>query len=251
MKKRWFTILICAFAGYANAQTAACDKPLVISFTGDWEPYIYALPNGRMSGTDFDLLSNTLQTLSCDLNVLRMNAKRVLRELSKGSFDVTLGATYTEQRAANYFFSQPYRNEQISYAMRASNPYKALTLAELLQSGSKVAINLDGFFGDTVSALKTKFPNNFIHSFSLPDRLQLLIDGKVDAVVDDRASLCQARRAGQFGALFVSEAILHETQVHFIFTQQSVSSDWMKLFDQALVSKLQTLPFSSMADCDD
>ncbi len=221
----------------------ACDKPVVISFTGDWQPYFYKQTPSTYTGTDYNFLVKVIDTLSCQLKVLHMTEMRVSKEIQKGTFDISLGASWTSDRQLMYHFSKPYREEVIGFAYLETDPenrQKSLSLASLLQSGGTVAINANGYFGDRVQELRRLYPNQFIHRFALPDRLTLMYSGAVDAVVDDRAALCFAKHSHQNKHFRVSSETLHANNVHFIFSKSAVSDAWVEAFNNAMQPLLET-----------
>ncbi|MDM7859977.1 transporter substrate-binding domain-containing protein [Alteromonas sp. ASW11-36] len=222
------------------SNVSACEKAVVLSFSGDWQPYFYRIQDSTYSGDDFELLEQVLTSMSCYLNVLPMTERRVSRELAKGMFDVSLGASYTDERNQDYHFSIPYRQEHVGFIMLASNQRDTESLEQLLADGHFVAMNLEGFFGDTVAQLLNQYPQQFIHMFDLNGRLQLLRDASVTAVIDDYHALCKSHRAEGFNTFVVSQRILHTADVHFMFNRATVSVDWVTEFNQQLLRRLNT-----------
>ncbi|GGW89267.1 substrate-binding periplasmic protein [Alteromonas halophila] len=235
----------------ATANAGDCDTPLVVAYNGDWGPYFYSYGHEQYDGTDYELLRDVANAMGCDLAVLPMNEVRSSIELEKGSYDVSLGATYTKERQQSFHFSTPYRDEQIGLVISAEAGHTPeTTLADILSKGGKVGINMSGYFGSTVALLKEQYPSQFIHEFSLTKRVSLLSQKTVDAIVDDRLALClELRNVPSFSAMqerqsssqamILSNEILHHDAIHFMFSKHTTAAAFVTRFNKHLSQQLQ------------
>ncbi|WP_100655659.1 substrate-binding periplasmic protein [Alteromonas flava] len=237
MKLSIVVLLLLVFSKFASATNPnfACEQPLVVSFAGNWPPYFYQLSSHRYDGEDYRLLNDVLTSIQCGFSVVRMNEQRTHRELHKGTFDLSLGASYTEQRAADYYYSLPYRSEIIGFAVRNNlSSEQSMPFAQVMAAGAKVAMNMNGYFGPKVAKLQQQYPAQFVHAFALNERLQWLQSERVDVVIDDRHALC-LKALDQTGEPWrVAAEILYENDVHFIFNKRAVKEQWVETFNQAL-----------------
>ncbi|MBT0587531.1 substrate-binding periplasmic protein [Alteromonas oceanisediminis] len=232
-------VSIVFFAMPAGAKPM-CDNAIVMTFSGDWPPYLYRTTGNHYAGSDYAVLHETLRAMECELEVLTMNEKRVAKELPKGTFDVSLGASYTPQRADHYHFSTPYRTESVGLIYRIDMHLVSLvSMEEALRSGKKVALNTHGYFGEEVESLKSRFPTSFVHQFDLPQRVALLEQGRVDMVIDDKGALCTVFSQQANATWVVSPVSLHVTEVHFIFSKAAVPQQWITSFNRYLAKTLQ------------
>ncbi|MBO1254445.1 transporter substrate-binding domain-containing protein [Alteromonas sp. 5E99-2] len=220
-----------------------CEHPLVLSFNGDWPPYFYKVGEETYVGSDFDILSRTLDSMSCTFNVLPMTPERAQLEMSKGTFDIFVGASYTNQRNLDFFYTTPYRKEYISYAYNTKNlTMNTNALDDILENDGYVAINIQGYFGDYVEALKQRYPDRFIHAFSAIKRMQMLNEGVVSVVIDDKSVLCKdAKRftnKPRLKSYKISDQILHHGDIHFIFNRSTVTPQFVKRFNDVLSTEL-------------
>lgn len=233
----------------ALSSVSACDKAIVVSYTGEWKPYFYQRSHDRYSGSDYQFLSRVLERLSCQLLVLPMNEKRVSMEIEKGTFDLSLGSSKTPERQQMYHFSQPYRDETIGFAHLNFNTNSKIELESILDAGGKVAINIDGYFGRIVENLRKQYPHQFVHRFALPERLTLMFSGEVDAVVDDKAALCFAQQSYSDVRFKVAQQQLHSNQVHFIFSKRSIEPTWVEAFDHEMQTVIESRQNNPDSNC--
>ncbi|WP_164078290.1 substrate-binding periplasmic protein [Alteromonas facilis] len=210
----------------------------MLTFAGDWFPYFYKVSNAKYDGSDYQFLAQVLNEMGCDFVVLPMNETRTGRELRKGTFDMSIGASFTDARAQDYYYSDPYRDEIIGFAIRhdGAGLTPETPFEHAIASGKKVAMNVNGYFGEFVEQLRAGSPKLFVHAFGLKQRLNWLAQGKVDAVVDDRIALCMQYAAENPAKWRVADQLLYQNSVHFIFNKHSVSEAWVARFNQYLES---------------
>lgn len=246
---RTLITFLMLFSSHSLAQK--CESELVVSYNGDWKPYFYQFGSNQYDGIDFTLLNNIVSSMGCHIAVLPMTEARSIIELGKGSFDISVGASYTPERAKQFYYSLPYRQEVIGVMFYNNGDHDRHTsLREVLEEGGVVGINMSGYFGNTVQELKAQYPRQFVHGFSLPDRITMLSDGEVDAVVDDRVALChqlkglRVTKPGTLGEhasdLVLSDEVLHDNEVFFLFSRLTVDEAYVNTFNEHLSSELST-----------
>ena len=98
-----------------------CKRPLILSSTTDWFPFIYKDENGDSRGSDIELLRYLLAKMGCELQVMHFPERRVLFELKYGEFDVGLGASFNEERAKDFRYTDNYRFEVNKFAFQSSD----------------------------------------------------------------------------------------------------------------------------------
>ncbi|WP_414828454.1 substrate-binding periplasmic protein [Alteromonas sp. H39] len=240
-----------------NALAKECQSELVVSYNGDWKPYFYQFGNGLYEGIDFTLLNRVVTAMGCEVDVLPMTEARSIIELGKGSFDISIGASYTPERAEQFYYSLPYRQEMIGVMFFNNAAHNRHTpLRDVLEQGGVVGINMSGYFGDVVEELKAQYPAQFVHGFSLPERISMLSEGKIDAVVDDRGALCHqmkglkvtglASLGDEASDLVLSDEILHDNEVFFLFSRLTVDAAYVEMFNHHLERALSQPTESDM-----
>jgi len=214
-----------------------CLSPLVLSSTINWYPYIYQNPQSETTGTDVELLRIVLQRLGCELEVVTFPERRSALELKKGNLDVWLGASFNNERQANYWYSEQYRYEVNRFAYRNSDTDVAniTELKELVNLKKVIAINLAGWYGNEIEKIKAE-SNNFVFSDTVGNRLKMLSLKRIDAVIDDDLVLCSEIEKMAVKGLSIHSLILYEAPIYFIFNKASISEKFVKQFNLELAS---------------
>ncbi len=254
-------IVLLLSAASAHGQDL-CDSPLVVSYSGDWEPYYYQYARNQYDGTDYDLLLDVITGMGCQLEVLPMTEERSIIELSKGSFDISLGASYTTERNQRFYFSIPYRTETVGMMLVTNHGWnKHTTLDSILASGGIVTINMQGYFGQHVDTLKARYPKQFVHGFSLPQRVAMLNDAHVSAIVDDRTALCTQLQSlkmlpaapgntdSTHNNMIMADEIINQSDVHFIFSRKTIEPPFVDAFNLQLQRALTTATTDNNGIC--
>ncbi len=214
-----------------------CKAPLKLSSTSEWYPYIYQDKNGASTGVDVSLLTTILHRMGCQLEVFHFPERRALYELSHGHFDISLGASKNAARSKTFFYSEPYRNERNKFAYRAHEQDIALVknLQDILKLKKIIAINYAGWYGDEIEKTKAKY-ESFSYSPTAAIRLKMLHYKRVDIVVDDEIVLCNKLLRSAYKEIIIHPLVLFEAPIHFIFNKKSVSSIFVKQFNEVLDS---------------
>ncbi|GHG00436.1 substrate-binding periplasmic protein [Thalassotalea marina] len=220
-------------------QLGECAKPLKLSLTTDWFPYVNRIDQNTTTGVDVELLKATLANMGCQLEIVHFPERRTLFELTGGYFDIGLGASRTAKREKSFHYSIPYRVEHNRFAYRADDLQVAQTnsLAELIKSNKAIGINLAGWYGDELEQAKRDY-NGFVFSDTAVKRLKMLQLNRVDLVIDDDVVLCSVIHKEQFKHLVLHPLLLSKADIHFIFNKQSVSHEFVAYFNQALAETL-------------
>ncbi|WP_421134605.1 substrate-binding periplasmic protein [Alteromonas sp. A079] len=222
----------------AYGAETTCDRPLIVGYSGDWIPY-FSKAGTSYGGTDFHLLRRTLVRMGCTLNVLPMTEARSLIEQKKGTFDISIGASLTKTRQRDFIYSSAYRREAIGLLVRNHGALpERLSLKSVLERDYKIALNKAGYFGPKVEVARKIFSDNFRYSFDIASRLTMLLDGDVDAVIDDYTALCieQERLIPSSNFILLDET-LHESDIYFIFSKITTSEDFVARFNIALAQE--------------
>jgi len=232
------TAIFLYLAPNAYGTETTCDRPLIIGYSGDWFPY-FSKSGSSYAGTDFHLLRRTLMRMGCTLNVLPMTEARSLIEQRKGSFDISIGASLTKLRQRDFIYSSAYRRESIGLLIRNQPALtERLNLKTLLERNYKIALNEAGYFGPKVDVARKIFSDNFLYSFDMASRMTMLLDGKVDAVIDDYTALCiELKRLPPSNTFTLLDEKLHESDIYFIFSKLTTSRAFVARFSEALAQE--------------
>ena len=230
----FFLLFVIIESKPAFSAEKLCFKPLVLSSTIDWYPYIYR-EKEISKGADVELLQLILKQMGCELDVLHFPERRSLLELEKGNFDIWLGASRNKEREKKYNFSKAYRFEinRFVYQSRDVDVKKITSLQDLIRKNKTIAINLAGWYGEDLESAKTQ-SDLFIHSDTVSKRIKMLSVNRVDIVIDDSVVLCHELARLPSDGLAIHPLILYQTPIHFIFNKKTVSSAFIERFNKIL-----------------
>jgi len=226
-------MLLCASPVHAHFKE--CRKPVRLSSTSAWFPYIYKNKHGNSIGVDIKLLTKILHRMGCQLKVVHFPERRMLYKPRQGNFDISLGASKNRDRLKYFHYSSPYRKETIKFAYRLNEKdiVDETSLHDIVQLKKIIAINLAGWYGHELENEKAR-SKLFINSDTANKRLKLLVLNRVDIVIDDEIVLCNAIQRLAFSHIKVHPSVLSKAPIHFIFNKKSVSSLFVDKFNKIL-----------------
>lgn len=243
---RHFFFLLLGVGYWAVISHADAEESFNLAMATDWKPYLYVDANGRPAGDDLQLLNLTLQRLGYHLNAENLPEQRMALEIEQGQVDVILGAAYTKARERLNFYSVPYRKESIVFGFRFSRhpDFSDISVSTVLAQNYLVAVNKSGWFGKEFErGALTIHGSNLIHAEGTLRRMQLLNMNRVDAVVGDRKVLEAAAAELGIDDFVIARQIIHETDVHFLFSRDRVDEAFMQRFNTALIAAQSQLRY--------
>jgi len=224
-----------------------CIRPLTLSSTTDWFPFIYRNETGVSEGSDVAVLRFLLAQLNCELKVVHFPERRALFELKYGEFDIGLGASYNEERARDFYYSKQYRMERNNFAYHTND--LAITSSDSLQDivnlKKIIAINLGGWYGYEIEQAKSEH-NIFIYSDTAGTRLKMLHHKRVNIVIDDKIVLCSELEKSNYQDIDIHPLTLYETPIHFIFNKKTISQAFLNRFNEALEKSIEDGSLTAM-----
>lgn len=218
------------------------QESLSLAMMADWKPYLYLDEKGNTAGDDLELLEKVLSRIGYQLNSKNLPEQRMAMEIKHGEVDVTLAAAYTPGREHANFYSIPYRTETIVFGFRHNlHPeFQQMTVAAVLAGNYLVAVNKGGWFGKAFAALaREDYASQMIHAEGTQRRMVLLEMNRVDAVVGDHKVLAAAAKDIGIDDFVISEQVIHQTPVHFMFSRSRVDRHFMQQFNAALKDVLK------------
>ena len=221
------------------------DKTTITTVTvpagSDWKPFSYIDDNGRLMGTDVDILRNTLTRMNYALNYIPdIPQRRFIDTTGKLGFNALLGATYTPERAEKYHFSDPYRSEKVVVFFLDDELEQVQSLEELLSKGYVGALNLGAYYGDEFEHLRVQYYHSLFHNETPPRRLKQLLAGRVDFVIDDLDNFSLVVAEAGVESIKRSPFYVIQTEVRFMFSKEQFDNAFISLFNLTMADLLKT-----------
>lgn len=177
-------------------------KPFVVATEPTFPPFEMSdEKTGTLTGFDIDLIKAIGQEANLNIQIESLPFDGIIPALQAGTIQAAIsGITITAERAKSIAFSSPYFQAGLAIAVREDN---TTIRNEKDLTGKKIAVQI----GTTGAMAAGKIPGAQITNFdSAAIALQELVNGKVDAVVNDGpVTLYAIKNAGLKGVKVVSE----------------------------------------------
>lgn len=241
MSKLLFALVLFCLSTHAYSKHTNTNTNTVwLSNSIDWPPYAWVDDNKTLRGSDIEILRKTLDKIGFKLDYIQgIPLKRLSKVNNKLGFNAVLAATYTEQRAVDHYFSNPYREESIGLYIGKREFNKFNNLKEMLEAGLVGAYNGAGYYGEDVKALKLAFPNSFYHSETGERRIAMLLANRVDFIIQDIPYVENLYEQNQVLSGLSLHSVLIRQKVRFMFVKQAFEPDFIRGFNSALGQVLE------------
>jgi arginine/lysine/histidine/glutamine transport system substrate-binding/permease protein len=189
----------------ASSQTP--PNPFRVATEATFPPFEFQdNKTGQLAGFDVDLMKAIGEKAGLNIELINLPFDGIIPALQSGTVEAAIsGMTITSERANAIQFSRPYFKAGLAIAVREGND--TITSFEDLK-GKKIAVQI----GTTGAEEAKKIPGAQISTFdSSVLALQELINGRVDAVVNDGpVTLYAIKEAGLKGVKVVGELLTEE-----------------------------------------
>ena len=206
-----FRHLILAFLGVflvlglqvVPAVSQDAGKTFIVATEPTFPPFQMIDKNtGTLTGFDVDLIKAIGKEVDLNVQIESLPFDGIIPALQSGTIQAAIsGITITANRAESVAFSSPYFRATLAVAVRENND--TIKSIEDLK-GKRIAVQI----GTTGAIEAKKVPNAEIINFdSAAIALQELVNGKVDAVINDGpVTLFAIKEAGLRGVKIAAEA---------------------------------------------
>ncbi|MGL5033059.1 MAG: ABC transporter permease subunit, partial [Microcystaceae cyanobacterium] len=178
------------------------NRSFIVATEPTFPPFEMADENtGTLTGFDIDLINTIGEEAGLKIQIESLPFDGIIPALQSGTIQAAIsGITITAERAKSVAFSSPYFQAGLAIAVQDKN--QTIKVQEDLK-GKKIAVQI----GTTGAMEAAKIPNADISSFdSAALALQELVNGKVDAVVNDGpVTLYAIKKAGLKGVKVVGD----------------------------------------------
>ncbi|WP_445630955.1 ABC transporter permease subunit [Nostoc sp. DSM 114167] len=206
---RW--LYLCVFVGFSCLLLAGCagnssaGKTLRVATEPAFPPFEFQGKGGELQGFSIDLMNAIASSANFKVNFQSLPFDGIIPALQAKTVDAAISSiTITEERAKTVSFSRPYFKAGLAIAIRADN--QEITGFDSLKN-KKIAVQI----GTTGAAKAKSIPGVQIRSFdSAPLALQELLNGNVDAVINDAPVTLYAINTGNLQGIKVVQKLLTE-----------------------------------------
>lgn len=201
-KRTWLTqiiaVTVTALLAFSTASAQDNSSPvlkrisksgtLTVGMTAAQPPFNVKNRDGKTIGLDVDLAQLLANSMGVELEIKEMAFAKLLPALEDGDIDMVMsGMTATLQRNTRVPFVGPYFVGGISILTTSDNIAKAQSAEDLNQGGLRIAA-LKGSTSEDFAEKALNKPD-MTATDTHAEAVQLLTEGKVDAVIAD-ATVC-------------------------------------------------------------
>ncbi|WP_218082728.1 ABC transporter permease subunit [Anthocerotibacter panamensis] len=209
------TLLLLAWLfvrGVAQAQGTTLNVATEPAFP----PFEAQSATGELEGFDIDLMRAIGAAAGFQVQFKSLPFDGIIPALQAGTVDAAISTiTITPERAKTVSFSEPYFNAGLAIAVRAENT--GITSLDALQ-GKTIAVQI----GTTGAAKARSVPKAKVRTFdAAPLALQELLNGNVDAVINDAPVTLYAIKSRDLKGLRVVSRLLTEERYGIALPQNS------------------------------
>ncbi|TFI52455.1 transporter substrate-binding domain-containing protein [Mastigocladus laminosus UU774] len=217
----------CSF--YGNVTDSG--KTLKVTTEPTFPPFEFIGEGGQPQGFSYDLMRAIARAGNFKVDFQSIAFDGMIPALQAKTVDAAISSiTITEERAKAVSFSRPYFKAGLAIAVRTNN--QDITNFESLQN-KKIAVQI----GTTGAKKAQSVPGVQISNFdSAPLALQELVNGNVDAVINDAPVTLYAINTGNLQGVKVVNELL--TEEYYGIATAKKSPD-LKLINQGLTSVLK------------
>ncbi len=197
-------LLLLSSCSFTNDVTAA-GKTLTVATEPTFPPFEFQSATGELQGFDIDLMNAIASSAGFQVKYQNMPFAGMIPALQTQTVDAAVAAmAITTQRVKTISFSRPYFKSGLAIATRTDN--QNITNFDSLKNKT-IGVQIG-----TTGALKAKsIPGAEIRTFNdSPLTLQALLNGNVDAVLNDQVVLVYGIKSGNLKGLKVVSSLLTE-----------------------------------------
>ncbi|MFN6560797.1 MAG: ABC transporter permease subunit [Nostoc sp. ChiSLP01] len=213
-------------------------KTLRVATEPAFPPFEFQGQGGELQGFSIDLMNAVATAANFKVNFQSLPFDGIIPALQAKTVDAAISSiTITEERAKTISFSRPYFKAGLAIAIRADN--QNITGFDSLKN-KKLAVQI----GTTGAAKAKSIPGVQIRSFdSAPLALQELLNGNVNAVINDAPVTLYAINTGNLQGIKVVQQLLTE---EFYGIATAKNSPYLALINQGLDNVLKNGTYSQI-----
>jgi polar amino acid transport system substrate-binding protein len=164
-----------------------------------WEPYApytYADDKGEVTGADIDMIKAIAQEVGCSVELVELPWARILKEVENGTLDVSTSTSWTQDRSAWAWFSEPYRETEIAIYVRRGEAQRFAvdSLADIPEQRLRLGVIVDYFYGKELAELASD-PDYAAWIDGAPDyatNIRKLTNGRIDGFLVEDVGVMRA-----------------------------------------------------------
>lgn len=230
------TVLIVSSYGLVVPGFAECN----ITLRWDDDPPYFVAYGNNVAGIGADVSREVMRRLDCNLSLIKLPWARALAELSQGRVDMVSGAYHTPEREhyAYYANTVPTVSPNLLFIRRSDKAdFGFAGLKEVQGSDFRLGVQINVSYSEEYDTLvkDPDYEKNIEYTSQRQALWRMLALNRVDGVIADKlTALYEIRALGLADQITDSSIVVSDKNAHYIFSKNSVSSEFVANFDRAL-----------------
>jgi len=182
-------VLIAIIFLFISRPLLSCT--LVLAVSDDFPPYHMRHADNTWSGVSIDIAKLLVKKVGCKLAVLDVPWIRAIKLLKKGKVHILTNFTKNTERSKFSLFLGPHHIEQLSFITRKNMSANVTDISTLKFFEGSIGITRGNYFGKEFQKYvlqKPQVKEKVIDIKSNNDRYIMLLQGRIDAMFDDKLS---------------------------------------------------------------
>ncbi|MFN3709103.1 MAG: substrate-binding periplasmic protein [Alishewanella aestuarii] len=242
-----FILFVLALIMAYTPPTSACS--IRLGTETSFRPFIDFNDN-NWQGVTIELLHMLVTDVGCQLDIIPSPWLRSLRLIERGELDVVVHMTYSLERSNQFYFIGPHHLEEI-YLIGTAKVFAGITnVAQLKNYGSGTIAFLNGsYYGEEINNLinAKNSQKTFVPIVSNKDKISLLLNYRVDAVLEDiMAFMSWRNELGAQDTKLKPILKVYENPVYFGFNKKTISTTqfdqlanaWQARFEDGSIQRI-------------
>ncbi len=211
----------------AGAAAAAQDS-YTTAVDGTFAPHAMPTLSGQLEGFNVDLGNALAEQLGAEIEIVATQFSGILPGLQAGTYDFVLApTTVTEERAANYLFSEGYLNTDFQFLVRPDAP----EVTDLQQfEGQTIAVNAGSAYDSWARELEGEIGWTVESYGTATDAVQAVVSGRADATIAGNTVMAWAAQQNPNVRL----SYLHSTGLVWALAFRQGDEELRATFDRAI-----------------
>lgn len=227
--------LLCFYTSLAEA-----DCIITMRWNDDI-PYTYMGKKSDIEpvGISIDIAKQALESIHCQVKLIKMPWARALIELKAGRIDLISRAFKKPERSIYANFSTfGFYSPNVLFILKSdSKKWQVKTLADLTKKDFKLGVQIGVSYGQDFDQLsKNKsFSKHLVRQSNRESLWKMLSFKRIDGVLADQTTgLLELRELGLHEEISVMPLSLSSKPAFFAFSKKTTSASFVKRFDDAL-----------------
>lgn len=243
-----FILLLCGWLLSAS-RVYGCEFKMA---TYAFKPLAMQDKHKQWIGLDHDYAKALASLVDCTITPVVAPWGRAIDMLKRGSIDLMVGVSKTDERAQYFYFVGPQRIQTIFLVSRP-DAFELVTSWQQLSKLNAVLMRQKGsYFGarfEQMLATNHKLRNKMLELADNEVRLALIHKGRVDGFLADEMYIDHQNKInGPDKQLQKHPLFINRNSVYYAFSKAAISPEQIKIINTAFSQLSKTKGFKAIAD---